>query len=51
MTSKTTICLWYHGTALGAVRFNAETFPDNMVGNHARKHFGVGQDIFSEFIR
>ena len=32
MTSKTTICLWYHGTALGAARLNAETFPDNVVG-------------------
>lgn len=29
---KNTVCLWYHGDALAAARFYAETFPDSTVG-------------------
>ena len=32
MVSKTTICLWYDGTALDAAIFYANTFPDSVVG-------------------
>ena len=32
MTSKSTICLWYDGTAVDAANFYAETFPDSSVG-------------------
>ncbi|KGM55780.1 3-demethylubiquinone-9 3-methyltransferase [Lysobacter daejeonensis GH1-9] len=32
MTSKTTLCLWYDGTALEAAEFYARTFPDSAVG-------------------
>src|SRR5690606_35744807 len=32
MNSKNRICLWYNGTALGAARFYADTFPDSSVG-------------------
>jgi 2-polyprenyl-6-hydroxyphenyl methylase/3-demethylubiquinone-9 3-methyltransferase len=32
MVSKNTICLWYDGTAAGAAKFYAETFPDSAVG-------------------
>ena len=31
MTSKTTLCLWYNGTALDAATFYAATFPDSAV--------------------
>lgn len=31
MTPKTTICLWYDGTAEEAAQFYAETFPDSAV--------------------
>ena len=36
MPSKTTICLWYDGTALGAATFYAKTFPDSSVGDVLR---------------
>ncbi|KDN98760.1 VOC family protein [Pseudomonas donghuensis] len=32
MSNKTTICLWYDGTALEAATFYAQTFPDSKVG-------------------
>jgi 2-polyprenyl-6-hydroxyphenyl methylase/3-demethylubiquinone-9 3-methyltransferase len=32
MVSKSTICLWYDGTAVDAARFYAQTFPDSSVG-------------------
>jgi predicted 3-demethylubiquinone-9 3-methyltransferase (glyoxalase superfamily) len=32
MTSKTTLCLWYDGTALEAATFYAQTFPHSAVG-------------------
>jgi 2-polyprenyl-6-hydroxyphenyl methylase/3-demethylubiquinone-9 3-methyltransferase len=32
MASKTTICLWYDGTAEDAARFYAQTFADSEVG-------------------
>lgn len=32
MANKSTICLWYDGTALEAARFYAETFTDSAVG-------------------
>lgn len=32
MVSKTTICLWYDGTALDAAIFYANTFADSVVG-------------------
>ena len=31
MPSKTTLCLWYNGTALDAATFYANTFPDSRV--------------------
>ena len=31
MPSKTTLCLWYNGTALDAATFYAKTFPDSRV--------------------
>ncbi|MBS7600676.1 MULTISPECIES: VOC family protein [Pseudomonas] len=31
MSNKTTICLWYDGTALEAATFYAQTFPDSKV--------------------
>ncbi|MGY2372931.1 VOC family protein [Pseudomonas sp. SDO524_S393] len=31
MTDKTTLCLWYNGTALEAATFYAMTFPDSAV--------------------
>ena len=33
MTKKSTICLWYDGTALDAAKFYAKTFPDSAVGD------------------
>jgi 2-polyprenyl-6-hydroxyphenyl methylase/3-demethylubiquinone-9 3-methyltransferase len=36
MASKTTICLWYDGTALEAAQFYAKTFPDSAVGTILR---------------
>ena len=36
MPSKTTICLWYDGTALDAATFYAKTFPDSSVGDVLR---------------
>ncbi|CAK9888731.1 MULTISPECIES: VOC family protein [Pseudomonas] len=32
MSHKTTLCLWYDGTALEAATFYAQTFPDSKVG-------------------
>ncbi|MCE5981548.1 MULTISPECIES: VOC family protein [unclassified Pseudomonas] len=32
MSHKTTLCLWYDGTALEAATFYAKTFPDSKVG-------------------
>jgi 2-polyprenyl-6-hydroxyphenyl methylase/3-demethylubiquinone-9 3-methyltransferase len=32
MGNKNRICLWYHGTALEAAKFYAETFPNSKVG-------------------
>ncbi|MCP6696239.1 VOC family protein [Pseudomonas donghuensis] len=32
MSNKTTLCLWYDGTALEAATFYAQTFPDSKVG-------------------
>lgn len=31
MTRKTTLCLWYNGTAEEAANFYAKTFPDSAV--------------------
>jgi predicted 3-demethylubiquinone-9 3-methyltransferase (glyoxalase superfamily) len=36
MTSTTTICLWFNGTAADAARFYAETFPGSAVGRTIR---------------
>lgn len=45
MTPKTTLCLWYDGTALEAAQFYAETFPDSAVGaiTHAPADFPSGK--------
>lgn len=45
MTPKTTLCLWYDGTALEAAQFYAETFPDSDVGaiTHAPADFPSGK--------
>lgn len=32
MTSKSTICLWYDGTALDAAQFYSQTSADSAVG-------------------
>jgi 2-polyprenyl-6-hydroxyphenyl methylase/3-demethylubiquinone-9 3-methyltransferase len=36
MTTKNTICLWFHGDALGAAQFYAANFPDSAVGRVMR---------------
>ena len=36
MANKSTICLWYDGTAADAAQFYAETFPDSEVGTTLR---------------
>ncbi|QBF26364.1 VOC family protein [Pseudomonas tructae] len=45
MSNKTTLCLWYDGTALEAATFYARTFPDSKVGavHRAPGDFPSGQ--------
>ena len=44
MTPKTTLCLWFNGTALEAATFYAATFPDSAVGRvmHAPGDYPAG---------
>lgn len=43
MPNKTTICLWYDGTALDTATFYARTFPDSAVGAGYRAPGDSGQ--------
>jgi len=45
MPPKTTLCLWFNGTALEAATFYAATFPDSAVGRvmHAPGDYPAGQ--------
>jgi predicted 3-demethylubiquinone-9 3-methyltransferase (glyoxalase superfamily) len=45
MSPKTTLCLWFNGTALEAATFYAATFPDSTVGRvmHAPGDYPAGQ--------
>ena len=45
MNNRTTICLWYDGTALDAANFYAQTFPDSAVGavHHAPGDYPDGK--------
>ena len=44
MSPKTTLCLWFNGTALEAATFYAATFPDSAVGRvmHAPGDYPAG---------
>ena len=45
MSPKTTLCLWFNGTALEAATFYAATFPDSAIGKvqHAPSDFPGGR--------